>query len=48
MCSLVGAGGRAYFQVPGKPPLKAYSEIFNFVEVNSTFYEYPALATVNA
>jgi uncharacterized protein YecE (DUF72 family) len=38
---LVGTGGWAYFQVPSKPSLKAYSEIFNFVEVNSTFYEYP-------
>jgi uncharacterized protein YecE (DUF72 family) len=43
---LIGAGGWAYFQVPNKPPLKAYSEIFNFVEVNSTFYEYPALNLV--
>ncbi len=39
---LVGTGGWAYFQVPGKAPLKAYSEVFNFVEVNSTFYEYPS------
>jgi uncharacterized protein YecE (DUF72 family) len=38
---LIGTGGWAYFNVPGKPPLKAYSEIFNFVEVNYTFYEYP-------
>jgi uncharacterized protein YecE (DUF72 family) len=38
---LVGTGGWAYFDVPDKSPLKAYSEIFNFVEVNSTFYEYP-------
>ena len=38
---LSAQGGWAYFQVPGKPSLKAYSEVFNFVEVNSTFYEYP-------
>jgi uncharacterized protein YecE (DUF72 family) len=38
---LVGTGGWAYFKVPNKPALKAYSEIFNFVEVNYTFYEYP-------
>ena len=38
---LVGTGGWAYFNVPDKPPLKAYSEVFNFVEVNYTFYEYP-------
>jgi uncharacterized protein YecE (DUF72 family) len=37
----VGTGGWAYFQVSGKTSLKAYSEVFNFVEVNYTFYEYP-------
>jgi uncharacterized protein YecE (DUF72 family) len=38
---LIGTGGWAYFKVPDKPSLKAYSEVFNFVEVNYTFYEYP-------
>ena len=38
---LIGTGGWAYFNVPNKPSLKAYSEVFNFVEVNYTFYEYP-------
>jgi uncharacterized protein YecE (DUF72 family) len=38
---LIGTGGWAYFKVPVKPSLKAYSEVFNFVEVNYTFYEYP-------
>ena len=38
---LVGAGGWAYFKVPGKSSIKAYSKVFNFVEVNTTFYEYP-------
>jgi len=38
---LIGTGGWAYFKVPDQPPLKAYSKIFNFVEVNYTFYEYP-------
>jgi uncharacterized protein YecE (DUF72 family) len=38
---LVGTGSWSYFKVPGKPSLKAYSEVFNFVEVNCTFYEYP-------
>jgi uncharacterized protein YecE (DUF72 family) len=38
---LIGTGGWAYFQVPRKPSLKAYSEVFNFVEVNYAFYEYP-------
>lgn len=37
----VGTGGWAYFKVPGKPSLKAYSKIFSFVEVNNTFYDYP-------
>ncbi|MCW4053591.1 MAG: DUF72 domain-containing protein [Candidatus Bathyarchaeota archaeon] len=43
---LIGTGGWAYFKVPNKPPLKAYSEIFNFVEVNYTFYEYPDMRMV--
>jgi uncharacterized protein YecE (DUF72 family) len=43
---LVGTGGWAYFKVSGKPKLKAYSEVFNFVEVNYTFYEYPDQWTV--
>jgi uncharacterized protein YecE (DUF72 family) len=38
---LIGTGGWTYFNVPGKSSLKAYSEVFNFVEVNYTFYEYP-------
>ncbi len=43
---LVGTGGWAYFKVPNKPSLKAYSEAFNFVEVNYTFYEYPNIRQV--
>jgi uncharacterized protein YecE (DUF72 family) len=43
---LVGTGGWAYFGVPNKPSLKAYSEIFNFVEVNYTFYQYASIQTV--
>ena len=43
---LVGTGGWAYFNVPSKSQLKAYSEILNFVEVNYTFYEYPSVQTV--
>ena len=39
----IGAGGWAYFKVPGLDPLVAYSKAFNFVEVNSTFYEIPSL-----
>ena len=43
---LIGTGGWAYFKMPDKLPLRAYSEIFNFVEVNYTFYEYPDLRMV--
>jgi uncharacterized protein YecE (DUF72 family) len=43
---LIGTGGWAYFKVPDKPSLKVYSEVFNFVEVNYTFYEYPDTRTV--
>jgi uncharacterized protein YecE (DUF72 family) len=38
---LIGTGGWAYFLVPGLNPLVAYSRMFNFVEVNSTFYSMP-------
>jgi uncharacterized protein YecE (DUF72 family) len=38
---LIGTGGWTYFKVPGKSSLEAYSEVFNFVEVNYTFYECP-------
>jgi len=40
---LIGTGGWAYFQVQGLDPLEAYAKAFNFVEVNSTFYEIPSL-----
>jgi uncharacterized protein YecE (DUF72 family) len=43
---LVGTGGWAYFNVPSKSRLEAYSEVFNFVEVNYTFYEYPNMQSV--
>jgi len=39
---LVGTGGWAYFQIPGLNPLIAYSRLFKFVEVNSTFYHIPS------
>ena len=41
---LIGAGGWAYFQTPGVHSLISYSWVFNFVEVNSTFYELPSLS----
>jgi uncharacterized protein YecE (DUF72 family) len=43
---LVGAGGWAYFQVPGTDSLEAYSQAFDFVELNSSYYELPAYASV--
>lgn len=43
---LIGAGGWAYFHVPELEPLVAYSKVFNFVEVNSTFYQLPSLEKV--
>lgn len=45
---LIGAGGWAYFQVPGLRSLAAYSKVFSFVEVNSTFYQIPNLKTVES
>jgi len=45
---LFGTGGWAYFQVPGLRSLTAYSRLFNFVEVNSTFYQIPNLKTVES
>lgn len=42
---LVGAGGWAYFQVPGTDSLEAYSQAFDFVELNSSYYELPSLSS---
>ncbi len=43
---LIGTGGWAYFKMLNKPSLKAYSENFNYVEVNNTFYKYPSTRMV--
>jgi uncharacterized protein YecE (DUF72 family) len=43
---LIGTGGWAYFNPPDKSSLEAYARVFNFVEVNSTFYEYPEVRRV--
>jgi uncharacterized protein YecE (DUF72 family) len=43
---LIGTGGWAYFNVPFGSGLKAYSQAFNFAEVNYTFYEYPEIRMV--
>jgi uncharacterized protein YecE (DUF72 family) len=44
----IGAGGWAYFKVPGMDSLTAYSKAFDFVEVNSTFYKTPSLEMVRS
>ena len=44
----IGGGGWAYFHVPGSNSLSAYAKTFDFVEVNSTFYEYPSMQTVRS
>jgi uncharacterized protein YecE (DUF72 family) len=45
---LIGAGGWGYFHFPPLHPLAAYSQAFNFVEVNSTFYKIPDLRRVSS
>jgi uncharacterized protein YecE (DUF72 family) len=44
---LVGAGGWAYFQVPATASLEAYSQAFDFVELNSSYYELPAISSAS-
>src|SRR5205807_8092777 len=44
---LVGAGGWAYLQVPGTDSLEAYSQAFDFVELNSSYYQLPAISSAS-
>lgn len=44
----IGAGGWAYFSVPGMDSLTAYAKAFDFVEVNSTFYTNPSMQMVRS
>ncbi len=44
---LTGCGGWGYFNVPGDP-LRAYAQAYDFVEVNSTFYETPTIDRVRS
>ncbi|HVH16144.1 MAG TPA: DUF72 domain-containing protein [Candidatus Angelobacter sp.] len=44
---LIGAGGWAYFQVPGMDSLEAYSHSFDFVELNSSYYKLPAVSSAS-
>jgi uncharacterized protein YecE (DUF72 family) len=39
---LIGTGGWGYFRIPGSKSLVSYSRMFDFVEVNSTFYHIPS------
>lgn len=43
---LIGTGGWAYFKIPSKSSLKAYSEHFDYVEANNTFYKHPDLRLI--
>ena len=42
---LIGTGGWDYFSIPQGDRLRAYSTAYDFVEVNSTYYRLPRLAT---
>lgn len=44
----MGTGGWAYLPTESEDRLRAYSRLFNFVEVNATFYHYPKLSTVRS
>lgn len=44
----IGTGGWAYLKGEEKDKLIAYSKLFNFVEVNSTFYIQPPLSLVKS
>ncbi len=43
----IGCGGWQYFEAPGDK-LRNYSRIYDFVEVNSTFYNLPEISTVKS
>ncbi len=44
----VGTGGWAYFNIPGMDSLEAYARAFNYVEVNTTFYQVPPMDMVRS
>jgi uncharacterized protein YecE (DUF72 family) len=44
----IGTGGWAYLPLGDGDRLRAYSELFDFVEVNTTFYHMPRLSTVRS
>ena len=44
----IGTGGWAYLPLEREDRLRAYAELFDYVEVNTTFYHMPRLATVRS
>jgi uncharacterized protein YecE (DUF72 family) len=44
----IGAGGWAYLPLGEEDRLRAYAELFDYVEVNTTFYHMPRLSTVRS
>jgi len=44
----IGTGGWAYLPSPSEDRLRAYAELFDYVEVNTTFYHMPRLGTVRS
>jgi uncharacterized protein YecE (DUF72 family) len=44
----IGAGGWAYLPLGEEDKLRAYSRLFDYVEVNTTFYHMPRLSTVRS
>lgn len=45
---LIGTGGWSYFKIGDTSSLEDYSRVFDFVEVNFTFYQYPSIKMVRA
>lgn len=44
----IGAGGWAYLPLDEEDRLRAYAGLFDYVEVNTTFYHMPRLSTVRS
>ena len=44
----IGAGGWAYLPLEDEDRLRAYAGLFDYVEVNTTFYHMPRLSTVRS
>ena len=44
----IGTGGWAYLPLEREDRLRAYAELFDYVEVNTTFYHMPGLGTVRS